>query len=718
MTPQDAGAAQTAPKSLMLGPSKGIPGRRRLAWLLFISISVAVAAWGILRSPWMSERRYSGMSLVDLERERAGRLTSPTLLYYVGRRMNEQGRFAAADPVLRNAVGLDPHSARLRDEWAKALLGSGLISAAFGELREFAGTHPALAESHLLLGKFYFTQRSMKHAVDELRKATEMDPRLGESWSLLAGALSDQRDAAGGLKAIQKAVELRPACATDHLLYGSLLTDAGQPEQARAEYKLAALNGPKQAAVRRGYAWWLLRTGREEDRKLAEAEASAAVQLEPGDGQAALALGTARASGPQPASALDPFKSAALLTPDDPAPALALSQLLLRLGNKKESDTWRRNYQERQAFAAEKHRLIDAISENPGDAEAQLKLARLLGLHGDVAGAVRHQSAARRVPPDSPTALAEAAADLLEGGHAQDSIPLARRAVEMASSSPRAHMVLGDAILALGDTENALKEYNAAIAWKPELKPKIKAKLQLYYAEKARLPNPAAQAFQQARKLESSQFGPKKISPEVMDLAKKAVELSPNNPVFLRYLLHLQVARKENSEAFGTGKRVLALLPNDSYGNVVLGAVQADQANTPEELADAEAHLRAGKPSDMIGTRHYGLGLVAIARKQGDLAVTELREALRLDPNSDVTYYKLALAEQMTGQSELAGRHMTEYRKRQETKAAEASALGDIAQQPDKRQLYARAAAFYDGQGRTREAAAIRAEAKRRFGPR
>jgi uncharacterized protein HemY len=66
-------------------------------------------------------------------------------------------------------------------------LGSGLTTAAFGQLRQFAGTHPNLPEAHLILGKFYFTQRSMQRAAEELEKAISLDRSRGGGLFLLGG---------------------------------------------------------------------------------------------------------------------------------------------------------------------------------------------------------------------------------------------------------------------------------------------------------------------------------------------------------------------------------------------------------------------------------------------------------------------------------------------------------------------------------------------------
>ena len=164
---------------------------RACRWAALAVAAAGAFAWSAVNSPWYQDHRYARMSIVQLQRERGSRLDNPRLLYHLGRRLNAEGRFAEADPLLRYAVGIDPDSPRLRDEWTQALLGSGLTTAAFGQLRQFAGSHPQLAEAHLLLGKFYFTQHSMRRASEEFDRTVALEPGNAGAWSLLAGARAD-----------------------------------------------------------------------------------------------------------------------------------------------------------------------------------------------------------------------------------------------------------------------------------------------------------------------------------------------------------------------------------------------------------------------------------------------------------------------------------------------------------------------------------------------
>jgi Flp pilus assembly protein TadD len=162
-----------------------------IAALGLLAIITLAVIWALRHTPWYQEWHYARLSLPSLQRLRGDRTDDPRLLYHIGRRLNQQERFGEADPLLRIAVGLEPEEPRLRDEWARALLGSGRITAAFGQLREFAGKNPGSAQAHLLLGKFYFTQHSLPRALrswKRQRRPMPTPPRHGLIWRKRAAA--------------------------------------------------------------------------------------------------------------------------------------------------------------------------------------------------------------------------------------------------------------------------------------------------------------------------------------------------------------------------------------------------------------------------------------------------------------------------------------------------------------------------------------------------
>jgi tetratricopeptide (TPR) repeat protein len=119
---------------------------RRKHWGLSLLLGAAtIGAVGLPYSDFYRERRLASLSLAQLVAEQQNKQNDPLYLYFLGRRLIEQGEHEKAAPVLEQAVGLNPQSSRTRDAWAQAQLGSGRVSEAFGQLKQFAGTNPQSA---------------------------------------------------------------------------------------------------------------------------------------------------------------------------------------------------------------------------------------------------------------------------------------------------------------------------------------------------------------------------------------------------------------------------------------------------------------------------------------------------------------------------------------------------------------------------------------------
>ena len=492
MTTTKDAPVHDAPGDTGRGAANVAPRSRQavlLAFLLLLLIAGA-GAWVIGHLPQYQERRLSHMSLAQLQGERAGRLDDPQTLYYIGLRLNQQGRYAEADPYLRNAVALDPDSPRLRDAWMQALLGNGLTTAAFGETREFAGTHPDSAPAHLILGKFYVAQNSMIRAVEETSRAAALDPRSGEAWALLAVAQTGLGHITEAEAAAERAVALRPRNAPDRLGLALLLARQGRREKALASFDQAVALDPDSAAAHQAFARYLLTTtaGPDDDRR-AEAEARHALALDPANLEAPLTLGQALAAQGRVGEGLPLLLQAARRSPYDPTPALAVSQAYYRLGLAGPQRVWQGEYQTRQRRTSAEGDLVTCILKSPDDARPQRRLAWMLAEEGDVAGCLRHQAKALRCAPDAPPAQAAAAEDLTATGHARLALPLAQRAVTVAPKSPAAQEALGDTQLALDRPAEAARSYSKSARENPEQIKLFQARMDRYgRAHEGKLP--------------------------------------------------------------------------------------------------------------------------------------------------------------------------------------------------------------------------------------
>ena len=401
--------------------------------MVFIVAAVGAAAWGVWSNPTLRERRY--LALPPEQAVQAAKDSSDSaLLLIVGRRFNEAGKFTEAAPLLKRAAENSPGEARIRDEWAKAQLAQGNLAEAFGQLREFAATHPDSADAHLLLGKFYLSAKASDKAFEEMQAAVKIDPNQAEAWSALSSLYSlDKNDQKSATDAARRAVTLRPDDAAAHIQLATLLDQRGDPE-ARSHID-AALPHVQQPEQRVLCARFLLKSGKPEDEKRAEEQLRQALKDAPEFPAARFLLGRLLTRRGNAAEALPLLKDAAAQEPNDPAVALELARLYQRLQRPADAKIWTTEVRRRQDYVTEQSRLVGVLSQNPKDRDALAKLAHLVGRHGDAEAAVRHHALLLGVPPDDAAALLAAAEDLKAGGYAEKAGILARQALEKTSDA-------------------------------------------------------------------------------------------------------------------------------------------------------------------------------------------------------------------------------------------------------------------------------------------
>jgi tetratricopeptide (TPR) repeat protein len=268
----------------------------------------------------------------------------------------------------------------------------------------------------------------------------------------------------------------------------------------------------------------------------------------------------------------------------------------------------------------------------------------------------------------------------------------------------------------MGQVDNAIGEYKKTIGWLPTRSGILHKRVDQFLSWKAAHPSPAEEAYRRSVALAKSTIGPRPITPEVEQSAARAVALEPHNLVYLRNLLDIQIAMRENSGAMKTARQILALAPADGKTHALLAFLLIESAASENDFRTVEAEIRRSQSDPSVAaTRCYVLGLLAIRRGQPAAAVRDLKESLRFDPGVEVTYFKLSQALNMAGLYADAAVAKEEYRRRHEAKRQLDYALTDIAQHPDRLDLYERAVRVFDHQGLHQQAQAIKAAEKRRI---
>lgn len=625
--------------------SKTVKLSKKLSSLLATAAlgSLVVALVGAPYSGWYQDWRDAQCSLETLLKEQAGHQNDPIFLYYIGRRLNERQRYAEAAPFLECAVGLDPESARQRDEWARALLGSGEISSAFGQLKQFAGTHPASADAHLLMAKYYLTQDAAGPARDELQRVVALDPNRAEAWTLLANARLKLGENSAGVEALRHSLRLRPDNAIDRLQLAAALALMNSHD-AQQEYQRALLLAPTNAFYHREYAMFLYNGGRAAE---AEVEARRAVALQRDDALAHLILGRCLLLKGRNVQALEPLTQASRLAPFEPAPAQELRRAYSALGRTQEARHWKEIYLALQRSSAERRHVKDQLSIDRNRPETNREMARLLAQTGDVQGAMRYTSIALRCRLDAPQALIAVAEDLTRSGFARLALGLARQAKASAPLNPAASESLGDVLLNLDRVHEAAVLYDEAAQYSPDRASTYRRKIAEYLARRRRNPSPAEKFYQRALARMRASGRP---DDAVLALVRQAVAQEPENTGYLRCLLQLQIRRRARAQALQTADRLLALSPEDGIAHALAALLLLDEAHNELDFARIEDHLRLAEPDSAAqATSAYAGGLLAVRRGQTQVAVRELRQAAQLDPNSSQVWLQLARIERQAG---------------------------------------------------------------------
>jgi Flp pilus assembly protein TadD len=627
---------------------------------------IAVIAGAILLSmgavfglPAWSEYSLSRQDTASLLKQRDTRQNDERFLAHLGKRLNSEQRFSEALPLLERAVGLAPGRGDLRDEWAKAQMGAGHVTEAYGQLREFAAANPNAVAPPFLLGKFYITQQSYTQARQELEKAVVRNPKNGEAWSLLAHCQIKLDDYGRAEEALKKAVALRPKNADNHLQLG-VLYGSKRPKEAEEQFALAIAQNSENAVIHREYSRFLLAQGRAEP---AEKEARIAVEGNKSDPFSHLLLGRCLLELNRPKDALSSLYTAAKLAPSDPNPAESLRRAYHKLNDTVNADIWDKRFTTLRNDAETRRKWEQETLARPENRLAHEMYASYLGKAGDINGCARQYAIAYKTPPDNPRVLIATARVLNEGGFSAEALSLARKARLKSPSNPEGFEVLGDVLVNLGRLQEAVVNYNQIRDWHADRMPLYQRKIAEKAEALAKSDAPAEVALRQAK------AAPDNASAERFLLA--ALTAEPENTRALRELLRLQVGQGRGKEATETAKRLMDISPEDGFAHTifVLLFLQETHARTLTETeADAaqqHLHLAEADPS-VTGTLHYTQGLLALRLKKYPEAVENLQRAQRLDPNAVAVYPPLAEALKAQGNAKEAELMMAEFRRRTE----------------------------------------------------
>jgi tetratricopeptide (TPR) repeat protein len=162
---------------------------------------------------------------------RATRKT-PIGLLHLGDALARKGREAEAYEAYREAIRLDPYSARAHNSLGNLLLRKGTTDAAARELTLACDLAPNLAEARTNLGNVLFKQRRLDDAAAKHREAIRLNPLLVDAYGNLAQVEMARQRPDAAADCYREMLRLRPHDPAALTGLGAALVVRGQLDEA------------------------------------------------------------------------------------------------------------------------------------------------------------------------------------------------------------------------------------------------------------------------------------------------------------------------------------------------------------------------------------------------------------------------------------------------------------------------------------------------------
>jgi tetratricopeptide (TPR) repeat protein len=453
-----------------------------------------------------------------------------------------------------------------------------------------AGTPPA--KIYDAIGVWFAQKDDLKCSVAAFEHALQLDPRSAEAHFDLGLVRQRQEQPDAAIREFQLALQYDPGLLQARCALGSALTD---PAGAEAEFRKALATNPQLVCALDGLAQVLLSGGRYD-------------------------------------AALDSWRQAIRIQPDDPDLQLALATATYKAAKARQADGL--PPVDGAGVADAVHLFSDLLSKHPGITAAHLTLGNIYANEQRFREAADEYRVVVRQNPTDTVALAAEVKALVDVTAYTEALAPARDYVRNKPDDPSGHVLLGMVYRGLGDYPKAEPELEFGVAKAPD---DFEARYQLGFVL-AKLGKPE-EALPQLRKAVALNPGDKSAQFQLAAVLRTLGQNQEANKIVEQF-------RKTTDTEFRNSQ----LTSEGIKANDLL------QAGKPAEAAEIYRHMLEENAHSAWTAYNLALALEAMRDRKG--AEDALRRGIDIDPKLGKIRAELGQLELTDGDMESAQRSL------------------------------------------------------------